>query len=97
MKCLIMSLLIIASSAFADHTRHIEADEIRTSDRAKTYTLPPLSSKLMGLIKVTSDPCLDSSAYPEGLQFYNDSDDVWCYCNGLGIDVQLHSPTTACF
>jgi hypothetical protein len=96
MKFLIMSLLI-ASGALAGTTRYIEADEIMSSDKTKTYTLPPVSSKIMGVIKLTSDPCLDSTSYPEGYLFYNDTSDYYCFCDSIGTDVQLHSPTTACF
>lgn len=34
---------------------------------------------------------------PEGYMFYNDTSDYYCFCNGSGDDVQVHSPTTACY
>ena len=43
---------------------------------------------------LTSDPC---GTYPEGGLFYNDTSDYYCFCNGAGDDVQMHSPATACF
>lgn len=97
MKSLIIALMLIAGLAEADTTREVEADEIKSSDQTKTYTLPPVTSKLMGIIKLTSDPCLDSASYPEGAIFYNDSSDYYCFCDGLGIDKQLHDPSQACF
>ena len=97
MKFLIISLLLISGVVKADSTRQVEADEIVSADKTKTYTLPPESSKLVGIIKVTSDPCLDSSGFPEGAIFYNDSSDYYCFCDGLGVDKQLHNPSNACF
>lgn len=41
-----------------------------------------------------ADPCADKQ---EGYQFYNDTSDYMCMCNGSGDDVQVHSPATACF
>lgn len=46
------------------------------------------------VVKVTSDPC---GTYPEGAIFYNNTSDYYCFCNGAGDDVQMHSPGTACF
>jgi hypothetical protein len=46
---------------------------------------------------LTADPCADTAAYPEGSQFYNNTSDYYCFCNGAGNDVQMHSPATACF
>jgi hypothetical protein len=43
---------------------------------------------------LTADPC---GTYPEGAIFYNDTSDYMCFCNGTGNDVQVHSPTTACY
>jgi hypothetical protein len=98
MKFLIVSLMILTTGvAFATSTRQIEADEIVTADKTKTYTLPPVAGKLLGVIKTTSDPCGDTTNYPEGLIFYNDTSDYYCFCDGAGADVQLHSPATACF
>jgi len=45
--------------------------------------------------QVTADPC--GSDFPEGVLFYNDTSDYYCFCNGAGVDMQLHAPTTACF
>lgn len=50
-----------------------------------------------GSSKVTADPCGDAVAYPESTQFYNDTSDYFCFCDGAGADVQMHSPATACF
>jgi hypothetical protein len=43
---------------------------------------------------VTADPC---SGKDEGYFFYNDTSDYYCFCDGTGADVQMHSPATACF
>ena len=45
--------------------------------------------------KVTADPC-GGAGYSEGSQFYNDTSNYYCYCDGTN-DVQMHSPATACF
>ena len=45
---------------------------------------------------VTGDPCGDTTNYPEGTSFYNDTSNYYCYCDGTN-DVQMHSPATACF
>lgn len=42
----------------------------------------------------TADPC---SLKPEAYVFYNTASDYYCFCNGSGEDVQMHSPSTACF
>jgi hypothetical protein len=97
MKFLIVSLLITMSGVFADSTRQVEADELVTADKTKTYTLPPVTAKLIGIVKVTSDPCVASADYPEGAIFYNDTSDYYCFCDGIGADKQLHDPATACF
>lgn len=47
--------------------------------------------------KVTADPCGDLVNFPESRQFYNDTSDYYCFCDGAGVDVQMHSPATACF
>ena len=43
--------------------------------------------------KHTSDPC---GTLAEGIMFYNDTSNYFCYCDGTN-DVQMHSPATACF
>lgn len=48
-------------------------------------------------VKVTADPCADTSAYPEGAIFYNNTSDYYCFCTGAGADVQMHNPAVACF
>lgn len=50
----------------------------------------------MTLAKVTSDPCGDTNAYPEGSVWYNDTNDILCICNGAGADVKV-SDGAACF
>lgn len=45
----------------------------------------------------TTDPCGDTTNFPEATMFYNDTSDYYCFCNGSGTDVQMHSPATACF
>ena len=47
--------------------------------------------------KVTADPCADTVLFPESTQFYNDTSDYYCFCDGAGADVQMHAPATACF
>ena len=46
--------------------------------------------------KVTGDPCGDTDLFPEGSQFYNDTSNYYCFCDGTN-DVQMHDPSTACF
>jgi hypothetical protein len=55
------------------------------------------SSASVSTALITADPCADTSKYPEGAMFYNDTSDYYCFCNGAGDDVQMHSPGTACF
>lgn len=43
----------------------------------------------------TADPC-STPQYPEGTMFYNDNDNIMCYCNDVGA-VQLHNPANTCF
>ncbi len=50
----------------------------------------------IAVVKVTADPCGDAVAFPESTQFYNDTSNYYCYCDGTN-DVQMHSPATACF
>ena len=45
--------------------------------------------------KVTADPC--GAGYPEGVLFYNDTSDYYCFCDGAGDDLKMHDPTAACF
>ncbi len=45
---------------------------------------------------LTLDPC-GAADFPEGTLFYNNTSDYYCFCNGAGDDVQMHSPATACF
>lgn len=97
MKVLVLVIMFISMNAFSDDIRVIEADEITSSHKTKTFTMPPVSSKLMGVIHLTSDPCIDSAGYPEGIIFYNISASYQCFCNSLGIAVQVHAPTAACF
>ena len=44
--------------------------------------------------KHTADPC---GTLGEGIQFYNDTSDYYCFCNGAGVDVKVHDPAAACF
>lgn len=61
-------------------------------------TFRPLSeddgAQLMTARPRTADPC---GSKPEAYTFYNDTSDYFCFCNGSGADVQMHSPATACF
>lgn len=49
------------------------------------------------LNKVTADPCGDTNAFPEAGQFYNDTSDYFCFCDGAGDDKRLDAPATDCF
>ncbi|MCF7836329.1 hypothetical protein K9M43_01195, partial [Candidatus Gracilibacteria bacterium] len=44
--------------------------------------------------KITADPC--GAGYPEGVQFYNDTSDYFCFCDGSGVDKKV-SDNGACF
>ena len=48
-------------------------------------------------VSKTGDPCGDTDAFPNGTLFYNTTSSYYCFCNGAGNDVQMHSPATACF
>jgi hypothetical protein len=51
----------------------------------------------ISVVKVVADPCGDTVAFPESTLFYNDTSDYYCFCDGAGVDQQMHAPTTACF
>lgn len=67
--------------------------------RGKIMANANLMEVLSGVatVKLTADPCADTVAFPESTLFYNDTSDYYCFCNGAGADVQMHSPVTACF
>jgi hypothetical protein len=44
--------------------------------------------------KVSADPC--GTGYPEGVLFYNDTSDYYCFCDGAGVDKKV-SDNGACF
>ena len=44
----------------------------------------------------TSDPCSDTTNYPEGTLFYNDANDYFCFCNASSTAKQMHSPLLDC-
>lgn len=47
--------------------------------------------------KVTADPCSDTTAYPEGSIFWNDTSNYFCFCNASNADIKTVDDTTACF
>ena len=60
-------------------------------------TIPDAALQVDGGIafkKLTATPCGDG--YPEGVQFYNDTDDYFCFCDGSGVDKKV-SDNTNCF
>lgn len=56
-----------------------------------------LSSAGIRPAKVTSDPCGDTTLYPEGSIFYNDTSNYMCFCNGSGADKKISNESTDCF
>jgi len=48
--------------------------------------------------KYIADPCSNAGTgvLSEGMMFYNDTKDVYCFCDGAGDDLEVHD-NTACF
>jgi len=90
------------TNASGDHLYRDQADEVlrittdaypRHAAEAAGSTLVVGDQILTGAL-TTADPC---TSKPEAYVFYNDTSDYYCFCNGAGDDVQMHSPATACF
>lgn len=55
-----------------------------------------VATGIIASVKVTGDPCGDTTNYPEASLWYNDTSDVYCYCDGSGVDKKV-SDDSACF
>jgi len=57
-----------------------------------------ISTSSQGIVsaKKTADPCGDTTNFPEASQFYNDTSNYMCYCDGSGVDKKI-SDDSACF
>ena len=82
----------------ANHMWFNDTDDVFHISTVADNTFRPLSeddgAQLMTARPRTADPC---GSKPEAYTFYNDTSDYFCFCNGSGADVQMHSPATACF
>lgn len=89
----------IALKGEHDDGNHIWVDDTTTSQplRYSTAHAPDNATDGAQILTgkpVTTDPCANA---PEAYVFYNDTDDQYCFCDGLGVGREFHNPNTACF
>jgi len=72
-----------------------------TEDHFKTFADLDQGMRITGrggivTNKRAADPCGDTTQFPEGTLFYNDTKDVFCFCDGAGDDLEVHD-NSVCF
>ena len=100
----VWSLLVdpsFAAGGFSIYDQTADANRIliETGGQVGINTTNPVSQlDVNGGIRpalLTADPC-GGADFPEGTMFYNDTANLYCFCDGTN-DVRMNDPTTGCF